>query len=69
LLSPIETDADLLACCRDVGVDAVRARMTETPASDPWSRYGRHAREAVAFAWLDVDPCCVALGKFRGQFT
>jgi putative transposase len=31
--SPIETDADLLACCRDVGLNPVRARMTETPAS------------------------------------
>jgi putative transposase len=60
---PIETDADLLACCRDVALDPVRARMTDTPASDPWSRYRRHAGEPVAFAWLDGDPCCAALGS------
>jgi putative transposase len=59
----IETDADLLACCRDVALDPVRARMTDTPASDPWSRYRRHAGEPVAFAWLDGDPCCAALGS------
>jgi putative transposase len=63
LLSPIETDADLLACCRDGELDPVRARMTETPASCPWSRYRRHAGAGVAFAWLDVDPCCAALGS------
>jgi putative transposase len=60
---PIATDADLLACRRDVALDPVRAPMTETRASYPWSRYRRHAGEPVACAWLDVDPCCAALGS------
>jgi putative transposase len=61
--SPIATDADLLACCRDDELNPVRARMTETPASYPWSRSRRHAGEAVGFARLDEDPCCAAFGS------
>jgi putative transposase len=61
--SPIETDADLLACCREVELDPVHARMTETPASCPRSRYHRHAGESAESDWLDVDPCYAALGS------
>jgi putative transposase len=61
--SPIETDADLPACCRDVELNPVRARMTDTPASDPWSSSRGHAGEAAELGWLDVDPCDAALGS------
>jgi len=61
--SPIETDADLLACCRDVERNPVRARMTETSASYPLSSSRGHAGEAAELAWLDVDPCYAALGS------
>jgi putative transposase len=59
--SPIETDAYLLACCRYVELNPVRARMTDTPAAYPWSSYRWHAGEAAKSAWLDVDPCYAAL--------
>jgi putative transposase len=61
--SPIETDAYLLACCRYVELNPVRARMTDAPSSYPWSSYRWHAGESAEFAWLDVDPCYAALGS------
>jgi putative transposase len=61
--SPIETDAYLLACCRDVELNPVRARMTDTPAAYPWSSYRWHAGECAESDWLDVDPCDAALGS------
>jgi len=60
--SPIETDAYLLACCRYVELNPVRARMTDDPAAYPWSSYRRHAGLANRFGWLDIDPCYEELG-------
>ncbi|UHD16258.1 transposase [Thiocapsa bogorovii] len=59
---PMETDAYLLACCRYVELNPVRAGMTETPAAYPWSSDRWHAGEAEA-GWLDMDPCYAALGS------
>ncbi|AFL73270.1 transposase [Thiocystis violascens] len=61
--SPIDTDAYLLACCRYVELNPVRAGMTDSPASYPWSSYRWHTRESADDGWLDVDPCYVALGS------
>jgi len=61
--SPIETDAYLLACCRYVELNPVRAGMTETPAAYPWSSYRWHAGESQEYEWLDADPCYEALGS------
>jgi putative transposase len=60
--SPIETDAYLLACCRYVELNPVRARMTPDPGAYSWSSYGRHADMENRFDWLDTDPCYQALG-------
>ena len=60
--SPIETDAYLLACCRYVELNPVRARMTDDPAAYPWSSYRRHAGLENRLGWLDLDPCYEALG-------
>ena len=60
--SPIETDAYLLACCRYVELNPVRARMTDDPAAYPWSSYRRHAGLENRFGWLDIDPCYEELG-------
>ena len=60
--SPIETDAYLLACCRYVELNPVRAGMTDDPAAYPWSSYQRHAGIVNRFGWLDIDPCYEALG-------
>ncbi len=40
--NPIKTDADLLAGCRYVELNPVRARITDAPASYPWSSDRRH---------------------------
>ncbi|NJM10005.1 MAG: transposase [Bdellovibrionaceae bacterium] len=60
--SPIDTDAYLLACCRYVELNPVRAGMTDTPSGYPWSSYQWHAGESGEYSWLDADPCYQALG-------
>jgi hypothetical protein len=50
--SPIETDAYLLACCRDVELNPVRAHMSDDPAAYPWSSYRWHAGIGNQFDWL-----------------
>ncbi|MFD2110841.1 transposase [Thiorhodococcus fuscus] len=59
--SPIDTDAYLLACCRYVELNPVRAGMTESPAAYPWPSYRWHTRESPDYDWLDADPCYMAL--------
>jgi putative transposase len=61
--SPIETDAYLLACCRYVELNPVRARMSGDPAAYPWSSYRWHAGIGSQFDWLDIDPCFEGLGN------
>lgn len=60
--SPIETDTYLLACCRYVELNPVRARMTPDPGAYRWSSYRRHANMDKRFDWLDFDPCYQSLG-------
>lgn len=60
--SPIETDRYLLACCRYVEMNPIRAGMIRDPGDYPWSscaaRIGR-----TPLAWLDADPGYLALGE------
>jgi putative transposase len=65
--SPIETDAYLLACCRYVELNPVRARMTDAPGSYPWSSYRRHVGADDTLDWLDIDPCYEALGSTASE--
>jgi putative transposase len=60
--SLIETDRYLLACCRYVEMNPVRAGMANAPEEYPWSSFGARAglKELV---WLDQDPCYKALGE------
>lgn len=60
--SPIEADAYLLACCRYVELNPVRARMTQDPAAYKWSSYRKHAGKESQFRWVDTDPCYQAFG-------
>ena len=59
--SPIETDRYLLACCRYVELNPVRARMVDAPGDYKWSSYltrvGDRSQE-----WLDKDPCYLGMG-------
>lgn len=61
--SPIETEAYLLACCRYVELNPVRAGIVADPADYPWSSYaakiGGAGRERPQ--WLQYDPCYLGL--------
>jgi putative transposase len=70
--SAIETDRYLLACCRYVELNPVRASMVSDPLAYRWSSY----RAKVGFEacdWLDPDPCYLGLGQTtqarREQYT
>ena len=65
--SAIETDVYLLACCRYVELNPVRARMVESPAAYQWSSYRRHAGMVNEFGWVDTDPCYQALGASNSE--
>ena len=67
--SPRIVPKNLLACCRYVELNPVRAGIVVDPADYRWSSYGikigNHKRE-----WLDYDPCYVGLaanGKDRSE--
>ena len=64
--SPIETDRYLMACCRYVELNPVRAAMVASPEDYPWSSY-RSKIGASAVNWLDEDPCYLALGATRAR--
>jgi len=54
-ISPIETDAYLLACCRYVEMNPVKAGMVEMPEQYRWSSFVDKIN--CNWAWLDRDPC------------
>jgi len=60
--SPVQTDAYLLACCRYVELNPVRAGMVGNPTEYRWSSCGQRLGESHAYPWLDLDPCFQALG-------
>lgn len=60
--SPISADEYLLACCRYVELNPVRAGMVAEPWQYPWSSC--QAKSGLKeLAWLDTDPCYMRLGK------
>jgi putative transposase len=64
--SPIETDSYLLACCRYVELNPVRASMVAAPEDYRWSSYrakvGMRCDEI-----LDFDPCYLGLAEHRKE--
>jgi putative transposase len=54
-ISPVDTDAYLLACCRYVEMNPVKAAMVAAPEQYRWSSYTSKVRGD--WAWLDKDPC------------
>jgi putative transposase len=64
--SPIQTDEYLLACCRYVDLNPVRARMVASPQDYPWSSYKVRVGLEQA-SWLDADPCHLSLGETHEQ--
>ncbi len=60
--SPINADEYLLACCRYVELNPLRAGMVEDLALYPWSSYP--AKIGITKqSWLDFDPFYLSLGK------
>ena len=60
--SVIDTDRYLLACCRYVERNPVRAGMVARPEDHAWSSY-RHKAGLVRLDWLDEDPYYRSLGR------
>ena len=60
--SPIQTDAYLLACCRYVELNPVRARMVAAPEQYRWSSYSERI-DMPQGEWLDQHNCYIALGR------
>ena len=59
--SPVQADPYLLACCRYIELNPVRATMVAAPDAYPWSSY-RMRMGQLAEDWLDRDPCYLDLG-------
>lgn len=60
--SPIDKDSYLLACCRYVEFNPVRARIVDDPGDYRWSSY-RHKASMQNLNWLDEDPSYMGLGN------
>ena len=60
--SPIDKDDYLLACCRYVELNPVRAGLVDGPEKYKWSSY-RNKVGAEKLPWLDLDPCYMRLGN------
>lgn len=63
--SPIDTDTYLLACCRYVELNPVRAGMVGDPAEYPWSSYHCHAVNSGQYPWVDIDSCYEGFGATK----
>ena len=59
--SPIQTSRYLLACCRYVEINPVRAKMVAGPLDYRWSSYRAKVTDE-GLDWLDMDPCYRSLG-------
>lgn len=60
--SLVDRDDYLLACCRYIELNPVRACLVVDPADYRWSSC-RYRLGADSASWLDPDPCFMALGE------
>lgn len=67
--SVVQTDAYLLACCRYIELNPVRARMVGDAVDYPWSSYPARVADVLDSHWLDIDPCFIALGSSAQERT
>ena len=65
--SVVQSDAYLLACCRYIELNPVRARMVGDAADYPWSSYRVRFSDVPDDHWLDADPCFLALGNTANE--
>ena len=62
--SPISANEYLLACCRYVGLNPVRAGMADDPAKYRWSSCpAKVSLKKQVQVWLDFDPFYLSLGR------
>ena len=64
--SPIDTDPYLMACCRYVDLNPVRARIVADPGEYPWSSCG-HRIGRARWPWLDDHPFHLSLGATTAE--
>jgi putative transposase len=64
--SPIDTDDYLLACCRYIDLNPVRAGMVKVPGQYRWSSFRAKAGLEIQ-EWLDFDPMYRGLGRDREE--
>ncbi len=60
--SPIQAEKYLLACCRYVELNPLRAGLAADPATYPWSSCAAKVGKA-AEVWIDLDPVYLGMGK------
>lgn len=64
--SPISTNEYLLACCRYVELNPVRAGIAAEPSEYRWSSYSSKTGEEKP-DWLNYDPCYQALAEYPAE--
>ncbi len=64
--SPIQASEYLLACCRYVDLNPVRAGLVEKPDQYLWSSC-RSKTGVDELGWLDLDPFYLSLGRTKEQ--
>lgn len=63
--SVVQTESYLLACCRYIELNRVRACMVADPADYLWSSYNARVGLSRDCDWLDIDACFAVLGDTR----
>lgn len=64
--SPVQSDVYLLACCRYIELNPIRACMVENPDDYIWSSYRQ--RVGIEFQkWIDLDPFYIALAETEAK--
>ena len=64
--SLVQSEGYLLACCRYIELNPVRARMVAGPQDYVWSSC-RYRLGLDTADWLDLDPCYLALGTSESE--
>ena len=64
--SPVDTGRYLLACCRYIELNPVRAGMVSHAGVYQWSSYAMRMGK-TSEDWLDYDPCYQALGDSAAE--
>ncbi|WP_110973265.1 transposase [Pseudomonas huaxiensis] len=61
--SVVQSESYLLACCRYIELNPVRACMVDDAEDYTWSSYRARVQLQPGFDWLDISACYSALGE------